>query len=141
MLRIFPPFPTEIAILCHHAETNDIFLLDGRVGSSPITRANKVELFLVETFVLRIGFRLPSNFSSTIYLYWEQIVTKNYCGVKYSLCVAYVSSFRNFVDMFRNVGVVQALVAANIIFQEQLFKLEQPGNLYPTEPINLNRHR
>jgi hypothetical protein len=75
VLRVFPPFRTEIVVLCHHTATNDIFLSRGRVGPSPITRVNKVEIFLVETLVLHIGFRLPSDLSSTMYLYWEQTVT------------------------------------------------------------------
>jgi len=75
VLRIFPPFPTKNAVLCHHAETNDIFLPSGRVGLSPFTKMNKVEIFLVETLVLRIGFRLPSDIFSTMYFYWEQTVT------------------------------------------------------------------
>ncbi len=45
VLRVYPPFPTEIAVLCHHAATNDIFLLGGRVGPSPITRMGRVENF------------------------------------------------------------------------------------------------
>ena len=32
VLRICPPFPTEIPVLCHHADTNDILLLGGRVS-------------------------------------------------------------------------------------------------------------
>ncbi len=72
VLRIFPPFPTEIAVLCHHARTNDIFLCGGRVGPSSITRENKVEMFLVKVVVLQIGFRLPSDFSSTMCMYWER---------------------------------------------------------------------
>ena len=32
VLRIFPLFPTKIAVLCHHAETNDIVLSGGRVS-------------------------------------------------------------------------------------------------------------
>jgi hypothetical protein len=52
VLRIFPPFPTEIAVLCHHAKTNDIFLPSGRVGPSPLTQMNKVEIFLTETLIL-----------------------------------------------------------------------------------------
>ena len=72
---MFPPFPTEIEVLFQHAETNTIFLLGGRVGPSPLTKKNKVEIFLLETLVLQIGFRLPSELSSTMYLYWEQIVT------------------------------------------------------------------
>ena len=35
VLRVFPPFPTEIAVLCHHAGINDIFLPGGRVGPVP----------------------------------------------------------------------------------------------------------
>ena len=45
VLRVFPPFPTKIALLCHHAATNVIFLSGGCVGSSPLTRVNKVEIF------------------------------------------------------------------------------------------------
>jgi hypothetical protein len=78
VLRGFPPFPTKIAVLCHHAETNDIFLPGGRVGPSPFTKMNKVEIFLVETLVLEIGFRLSPDLSNTMYSYWEQTVTKNY---------------------------------------------------------------
>jgi hypothetical protein len=67
--RIFPPFPTEIAIVCHHAETNKIFLHGGRVGPSPLTKSNKVEIFLMETSILKIGFRLTFNTFSRMYLY------------------------------------------------------------------------
>ena len=69
VLRIFTPFPTKIAALCHHAETNYIFLHGGRVWPSPITRVNKAEIFLIETLVLQMGLRLPSDFASTMYLY------------------------------------------------------------------------
>jgi len=96
-----------------------------RVGPSPLTRMNKVEIFRVETLVLQVGFRLPSVFSSTMYLYWEQTVTENYHGITYSLYVVDVS-FINFIDSFRNVGGAQAPVA-NIKFQEELFKLEESG--------------
>ena len=54
--RVVPPFPTEIVVLWHHAETNDIFLPDGHVGPSPLTKMNKVEICLVETLVLQLGF-------------------------------------------------------------------------------------
>ena len=57
-----------------------------------------------------------------MYLYWEQTVTENYHGIKYSLYVADVS-FRDFINSFRNVGGAQAVVS-NIKFQEELFKLE-----------------
>jgi len=77
VLRVYPPFPTEFAVLCHHAETNDIFLPGGRVGPSPFTKIDKLEIFLIETLVLQIGFRLPSDLFNTMYLYWEQIVTEN----------------------------------------------------------------
>jgi len=79
-----------IFVLFHNAETNDIFF------PGPITRVYKVEIFLSETLVLQIRFRLPSDFFSTMYLYWEQNVTKSYHGIKYSLCVA-DDSFRNFI--------------------------------------------
>ena len=49
VLRVVPPYPKEIAVLCHHAETNDTFLPGGRVGPSTLTKMNKVEIFLVET--------------------------------------------------------------------------------------------
>jgi len=125
VLRVFPPFPTKIAVLCHHAETNDIFLLGGRVRPSTITKINKVEIFLAETLFLQIVFRLPFDLSRTMYLYWEQIVTENYHCNKYSLYVADVC-FRDFINMFRNVTGAQAFVS-NIKFQEELFKLEQSG--------------
>jgi len=37
VLIMFPPFPTTILVLCHHAETNDNFLPGGRVGPSPFS--------------------------------------------------------------------------------------------------------
>jgi len=134
VLRVYPPFPTEIAILCHHAETNDNFLPGGRVGSSPFTKMNKVEICLVETLVLHIVFRSNSDLSSTMYFYWEQTVTENYYEVKYSLYVADVK-FRDFINSFRNIGSAQALVA-NIKFQEELFKLEQSGKPLPNRIRN-----
>ncbi len=60
VLRIVSPFPTEITILCHHAEANDIFLLGGRVGPSLFSKLDKVDIFLLETLILQIGFRLLS---------------------------------------------------------------------------------
>ena len=87
------------------------------MGSSPLTNTNKVEISLVETLVLQIGFRLPSDLFSTMYLYWEQTVTEKYYDVKYSLCVADVG-FRDFINNFRNVGGAQAVVS-NIKFQEE----------------------
>jgi hypothetical protein len=69
VLRIFPPFPTEIVVLCHHAVTNEIFLPGGRVGPSSLTKMNKLEIFLFETLVLKIRFRLSFNAFSTMYLY------------------------------------------------------------------------
>ena len=77
---------------------------------------------------------LPSDLSSKIYLYWKQIVTENYHGIKYSLYVADVR-FQDFVNSFRNVGGAQALVS-NIIFQEELFKLEQSGKPLPNRIRN-----
>ena len=91
VLRFYPPFPTEIAVLCHHAKSNDIFLHGGRVGHSPFTQIDKVEIFLIETLFLQIGFRLPSDLFSTMYLYWEQVVTEIFYEVKYSLYVADVN--------------------------------------------------
>ena len=93
----------------------------GCVGPSPLTRVNKVETFLVESLVLQIGFRLPFDLSSTMYLYWEQIVPENYHGIKYSLYVV-GESFRDFINSLRNVGGALVLI---IKFQEELFKLEQ----------------
>ncbi len=66
---VFSPFPTKIAVLCHHAETNDIFLPGGRVGPSLITKTNKIEISLLESLVLQIGFRLPFDLNSTMYLF------------------------------------------------------------------------
>ncbi len=94
VLKVVPPFPTEIAILCHHIETNDIFLPSGRVGPSPFTKVNKVEIFLVETIVLQIGFRLSSDLSSTMYLYWEQNVTRNY--YEFTILCMFKGTYRYF---------------------------------------------
>ena len=50
-----------------------------RVGLSRLTKMNKVEIFyLMETFILHIEFRFPSDTFSRMYLYWEQTVTENY---------------------------------------------------------------
>ena len=68
VLRIFPPFPTEISILCHHVETNDVFLHGGRVGPSPLTKMNIVENFLMETLVLQIELRLSDDAFCRMYL-------------------------------------------------------------------------
>ena len=48
VLRVVPPFPTKVVVLCHHAETSDIFLPGGRFGPSPLSKTHKVELFLVK---------------------------------------------------------------------------------------------
>ena len=102
MLIILPPFLTEEVVLCHHVETNDIFLLGDRVGHSPFTRMRKVEIFLLETLVSQNEFRLPFDAFSTTCPYWEQTVTENYHGIKYSLYVAYVA-FRDVITSSRNV--------------------------------------
>jgi len=129
VLRKFPPFPTEIADSCHHAEPNDIFLPGGRVGPSPLTKIDRVEIFLMETLILHIEFRLPLETFSRMYVYWEQNVSKNYFKVKYSLYVADVG-FRDFIDNFRNIGGAQTIIA-RINFQEELFDLEQSGKILP----------
>jgi hypothetical protein len=58
-----------------------------------------------------------------MYLYWDQNVTENYYGAKYSLYVADVG-FQDFINSFRNDGVAQTIVF-NIKFQEEIFKLER----------------
>ena len=90
---------------------------------------NEVEIFMLETLILQIGFGLPLDLFSTIYWYWEQYVTENYSEIKHSLYVANVS-FSNYVDSFRNVGGAQA-ITAKISFQEELFILEQSGKALP----------
>ena len=108
-------------------------MLGDRVGPSPLTKMNKVEIFLLETLVLHIGFRLSFDALSIMYLYWEQTTTHNYYGIKYSLYVADVF-FRDFVNIFRNVGGAQPIVA-NINFQVNLFNLEQSGRTLPNRTI------
>ena len=56
VLRLFPPFTTEIALLYHHAITNDIFLHGGRVDPRPFMRMKRVKIFLLETLTSHIGF-------------------------------------------------------------------------------------
>jgi len=123
------PFPTEIIVLCHHVEENDIFLLGGRVGPSPLTKMNRVETFLMETLVLQIGFRLPVDAFIKMYLYWEQTVSEIYFEIKYSLYVANVV-FRDVINNFKNIGGAQTVIA-KINFQEELFNLEQSGLALP----------
>ena len=77
---------------------------------------------MLETLILQIGFRLTSDLSITMYLYWEQNVTENYHGLKYSLYVADVS-FGDIVESFRNDGGAQSVIA-KICLQEELFYLE-----------------
>ncbi len=48
VIRVFSAFPTEIAVLCYHAQTNDIVLPDGRVAPSPLTKVIKTEIFLIK---------------------------------------------------------------------------------------------
>ena len=52
VLRILHPFPSEVAVLCHHAEINDVFLHGGRVGPSHPMIMKRVEIFLLETLTL-----------------------------------------------------------------------------------------
>jgi hypothetical protein len=59
----------------HHAKTNDIFLLGGRVGPSPLSKMDRVEVFLMETLRLQIGFRFHAELFCRMYLYWEQIAS------------------------------------------------------------------
>jgi hypothetical protein len=68
VIRFFPPIPTEIAVVCHHVERNDIFLHGVRVGPSPLSKMNRVETFLMETSRLQNGFRLPAKLFSRMFL-------------------------------------------------------------------------
>jgi len=113
-------------------------LLGGRVGPSPFTRTNSVEIFLIETLVLQNGLRFPSDLSNTIYLYREQVVSVNCFEVKYSLYVANVV-FRDFIDSFRNALDAQVVVA-KIKFQEEFVKLEESGKPIPIAPEIVNLH-
>ena len=88
VLITFPPFPTEIEVICHHAKTNDIFLSGGRVGPSSFTKMNEVEIFLLERLILQIGFILPVDLLSTMHLYWERTLIEHNFEIKYSLYVA-----------------------------------------------------
>ncbi len=130
VLIVFPPSPTEISVLCHHAETNNVFLPSGRARPSPSKKTNKVEIFLLETLILRIGFTLPSKLCKTMYLYWEQAVTKNYYIIEYSLYVVDVG-FDNFIDSFRKVGGAHAIVAKISFQAKDLFNLERSRKIRP----------
>ena len=80
----------------------------GSVWPSPLSKMNKVETFLMETLFLQIGFRLPSDAFSRMYLYWEQFVMENYFEITYSLYVADVV-FIDFIDNLRNIGGAKQL--------------------------------
>ena len=69
LLIMFPLLPIEIAVICHQAKTNDVFLTSGRVGPSPFKRIKIVEIFISESLTLEIRFKLPSDGFSTIYMY------------------------------------------------------------------------
>ena len=81
MLIIFPPLATKIKIvvLYHHAETNDIFLHGDRVGPSPFSKMNHVEICLLESFIVQIGVKE--------HMYWEQRVTEIFYAIKYILLI------------------------------------------------------
>ena len=65
---------------------------------------NKVEIFLMETLILQIRFRLPSDAFYRMYLYWEQTVIEIFFEIKYSLYYVAHVVFRDFIDNFRNIG-------------------------------------
>ena len=54
VLRIFPLSPTEIAVLCHHAKTNDVFLPGGRVGPSSFSKISKVDISFLEALIIQM---------------------------------------------------------------------------------------
>jgi hypothetical protein len=86
--------------------------------ASPLTKIRKVEIFLLDTLILQIRFRLLSDIFSTMYLYWEQIVIENYYGNTYSLYVANVGFNNNFIDNFRNVRGAQAITSNKVTAQK-----------------------
>ena len=69
-----------------------------------------------------------------MHVYWEQISTKDFYAIKYSLYVADVA-FVDLVDSFRNVGGAQALTY-KINFQEELSNLEQTRIALPIRTRN-----
>jgi hypothetical protein len=91
----------------------------------------RVEIILLETLILQIGFILPFDIFSTMNLCWEQTVTQNCYGIKYFVYI-YVAC-RDFINRFKNVGGAQAVVA-NLNFKEESFNLEQSRKPLPNYP-------
>ena len=84
--------------------------------------------------ILHIGFTLPTGMLSIMYMYWKQFFTKHFYAIKYYIYDADVA-FKNFIDYFRNVGGIRAIVAS-INFQEEIFILEHSGKALSNRTSN-----
>jgi hypothetical protein len=129
MLRFSPPFPTQIAMVCHHTKTNYSFLHCGRVGPSPLTKIKRVEIFLLETLIYSLGLDYPLTYLfNKMHLYWEQIVSQNYRAIKYSLLICckccfkrlYRLHFQKYWGCFGN--CIQNLCLRGIIWLRTIWK-------------------
>ena len=103
IIRIFPGnIPTDLAVMRHYGETNDIFFPGGLVELSS-SRCKTVQTFLLVQLRKLLGFYQPSNQFSKMHLYCEQDVFDEYEPVKYSIYIMDVS-FRDLIEKFRNIG-------------------------------------
>ena len=85
IIRIFPgKVQTDLTLLCHYGETNDIFFPGGLVELSS-SRCKTVQTFLLVKLRKLLGFYQPFNQFSKMHLYWEHDVFDEYEPVKYSL--------------------------------------------------------
>jgi len=104
IIRIFPGnVPTDLAVLCHYGETNDIFFPGGLVELSSSSRCKTVQNFLLVQLRKLLGFYQPFNQFSKMHFYWERDVFDEYEPVKYSIYIMDVG-FRDFIEKFRNIG-------------------------------------
>jgi hypothetical protein len=75
IIRFFPGnVPTDLAVLGHYGETNDIFFRGGLVELSPRNKNSTVQTFLLTHLRKLIGFYQLFNPFSKIHLNWEHDV-------------------------------------------------------------------
>jgi len=63
--------PTDLAVLCHYGETNDILFPSGLVELSS-SRCKTVHTFLLLQLRKFLGFYQPFNQFSKMHLYWKE---------------------------------------------------------------------
>jgi hypothetical protein len=82
IIRIYPPFPREISLLCHYGETNDVFFLGGMVKLT--ANVVNIEICVLPRLLKTLtGLSKPFEQFGKMHLYREQITCGEYDPVKY----------------------------------------------------------